>query len=146
MCLFFPLCILSASHSLDRPPHGSYTSACACMLCAARGPVCQPCDCPSFFLPPRCFLIVWYVCSQQGLAAQFQVIDGNIVSAWILYSLHGHPLCYCYCTTLSAECCSFFSPLVSQISQCTVITFDLWIVWTTMAFRACPCGVGTGGG
>lgn len=45
----FPLCIPSASHSLDRPsPRCSCTSACACTVCAARGPVCRPCDCPSF--------------------------------------------------------------------------------------------------
>lgn len=88
---------------------------------------------PFVFLPPRCFLFAWCMCSQQGLAAQFQLIDGNIVSAWVLYSLHGHPLCYCYFTMLSAEYCTFFfSPLVSQISQCTVIIFDLWIVWITV--------------
>lgn len=54
---FSPLHSLRLPHSLDRPPCGSYTSTCACTLRAARGPICQPCDCPSFFCHHAAFFL-----------------------------------------------------------------------------------------
>lgn len=133
MCLFFPLCILSASHTLwtdlpaaPTPPH----VPARCVLLVA--PFASPATALHFFAttllsfcmvrvlpagPCRPVPAYWWehrVCLgfvQPPWAPAMLLLLYYVIS-WILYF--------------------FFSPLVSQISQCTVIIFDLWIVWITV--------------